>query len=272
MGGKVWPCHTRWSQQRHPALPFLTDPWFYVLAIPAVLITGISKGGFAGGAGNLLVPLMALTIPAPMAAGIALPLLCAMDVSGLKAWWGRWDKREMRVLVPGALIGILLGAFAFQMFSDRAIKGLVGVVTLAFLARTLWLRRHAEAPPPAPHDPVKGSICAAASGFTSTLAHAGSPPLAIYLYPRRLDRQVMAATSVVFFGIVNYVKLIPYFFLGNLSVANLSTSLLLLPFAPVGVYLGIWLQKRVPDALFYKLLYALLLLTGLKLSWDGLVG
>ena len=116
---------------------------------------------------------------------------------------------------------------------------------------------------------MKGAICAAASGFTSTIAHAGSPPLAIYLYPRRLERQVMAATSVVFFGIVNYAKLIPYFLLGNLSVANLSTALVLLPLAPAGVYLGIWLQKHVSDALFYRLLYALLLATGLKLTWDG---
>ena len=78
----------------------ITDPWFYALAIPAVLLTGISKGGFASGAGNLLVPLMALTVPAPVAAGIALPLLCAMDISGVKAWWGKWDQREMRVLIP----------------------------------------------------------------------------------------------------------------------------------------------------------------------------
>lgn len=269
MGGSGWAWHTRTPLQRHPALPFLTDPWFYALAIPAVLITGISKGGFAGGAGNLLVPLMALSVPAPMAAGIALPLLCAMDVSGLKAWWGKWDKREMRVLIPGALAGILVGGLAFSLFSDRAIKAMVGLTTLAFLARTLWLARHRTAPAAAPHNPVKGAICAAASGFTSTIAHAGSPPLAIYMYPRRLDRQVMAATTVVFFGVVNYVKLIPYALLGNLSAANLSTSLLLLPLAPVGVYLGIWLQKHVPDALFYKLLYALLLLTGVKLTWDG---
>lgn len=253
-------------------MPFIADPWFYLLAIPAVLITGVSKGGFAGGAGNMMMPLMALAVPAPVAAGIALPLLCAMDVSGLRAWWGKWDRREMRVLIPGALVGILLGGLAFSLFSDRAIKAMVGVVTLAFLARTLWLARHRQPPPAAPHDPVKAGLCAAASGFTSTIAHAGAPPLAIYMYPRRLERQVMAATSVVFFGVVNYVKLIPYYLLGNLSAANLSTALVLLPLAPAGVYLGIWLQKRVSDALFYRLLYALLLVTGVKLTWDGIVG
>ena len=253
-------------------MPLITDPWFYILAIPAVLITGISKGGFASGAGNLLVPLMALTVPAPVAAGIALPLLCAMDVSGLRAWWGKWDAREMRILIPGALLGILAGSLVFSMMSNRAIMAMVGITTLLFLARTLWLARHRQVPEPAPHDPLKGMICAAGSGFTSTIAHAGSPPLAIYLYPRRLDRQVMAATTVVFFGIVNYVKLVPYFFLGNLSVGNLTTSLMLLPLAPVGVYLGIWMQKHVSDAQFYRVLYVLLAVTGVKLTWDGVIG
>lgn len=250
----------------------VTEPWFYVLAIPAVLVTGISKGGFASGAGNLLVPLMALTVPAPVAAGIALPLLCAMDVSGVRAWWGKWDKREMRVLVPGALVGILAASLAFSLFSDRAIKAMVGLTTLLFLARTLWLARHRTTPPPTPHDPIKGAICAAGSGFTSTIAHAGSPPLAVYLYPRRLERQVMAATTVVFFGIVNYAKLIPYALLGNLSPGNLATSLMLLPLAPAGVYLGIWMQKFVPDAMFYRVLYVLLAVTGAKLTWDGVFG
>ncbi len=253
-------------------MAFVTDPWFYALAVPAVLITGISKGGFASGAGNLLVPLMALSVPAPVAAGIALPLLCAMDVSGLKAWWGKWDAREMRILIPGALAGILAGSLVFSLMSNRAIMAMVGITTLLFLARTLWLSRHRETPPPSPHDPIKGGVCAAASGFTSTIAHAGSPPLAIYLYPRRLDRQVMAATTVVFFGIVNYVKLVPYFFLGNLSAGNLATSAMLLPLAPVGVYLGIWMQKHVSDAQFYRLLYGLLLVTGVKLTWDGVFG
>jgi uncharacterized membrane protein YfcA len=250
----------------------ITDPLFYALAIPAVLLTGASKGGFASGAGNLLVPMMALSVPAPVAAGISLPLLCAMDVSGLRAWWGKWDSREMRALLPGALLGILAGSLVFGLMSDRAIRALVGITALLFLAQRLWLARHRKALPASPHDPVKAAICAAASGFTSTIAHAGSPPLAIYLYPRRLDRQVMAATTVVFFGVVNYVKLVPYFFLGNLSLGNLATSLVLLPLAPLGVHLGIWAQKHVSDAAFYRLLYGLLAATGVKLTWDGIFG
>jgi hypothetical protein len=253
-------------------LPFIADPWFYLLAIPAVLLTGISKGGFASGAGNMLMPMMSLAVPAPVAAGIALPLLCAMDVSGVKAFWRKWDGREMRALLPWSVVGVALGGLAFGLLSDRAITAMVGIVTLLFLARTLWLARRGTGPAAAPHDRLKAAVCGAASGFTSTIAHAGAPPLAVYLYPRRLDRQTMAATTVVFFGVVNYAKLVPYALLGNLSVGNLATSLVLLPLAPAGVYLGIWMQRHVSDALFYRVLYALLLVTGVKLTWDGIIG
>jgi len=87
----------------------ITDPWFYALAVPAFLLTGISKGGFASGAENTGVPLMSLVIPAPQAAGIALPVLCAMDLFALRAWRGRWDAAMLRCLLPGAALGIALG-------------------------------------------------------------------------------------------------------------------------------------------------------------------
>jgi uncharacterized membrane protein YfcA len=110
------------------------------------------------------------------------------------------------------------------------------------------------------------------SGFTSTVAHAGGPPLAVYLYPLRMDRATLAATTVVFFSVMNYVKLIPYALLGQLSAQNLLTSLLLLPLAPLGVRLGIWLQARMSDRVFYRIVYVMLAVTGSKLVWDGLAG
>ena len=248
----------------------ITDLRFYALAVPALLITGISKGGFASGGGNLAVPAMALILPAPQAAAISLPVLCAMDLAGLRAWWGRWSRREMGAIIPGGLLGILLGAFVFGALSDRVVKLMVGVIALAFLARSLWVARHGKPAAPAKPSRWRGGFWSTLSGFTSTIAHAGGPPLAVYLYPLRLERTQLAATTVVFFGVMNYVKLLPYTVLGQFGLGNLLTSLVLLPLAPIGVRLGVWLQGRISDRMFYRLIYVLLAATGFKLVADGL--
>ncbi len=254
-------------------MPIIADPWFWVLAVPAVLLTGISKGGFASGAGNSMMPLMSLVIPAPQAAGIALPLLCAMDIASLRAWWGRWSLAELRTTLPGGLLGVLIGAVFFGIMPDAAVKLMVGLIALVFLARSLWQARPGRvAPPPAISSRARGGFWGFMSGLTSTIAHAGGPPLAVYLYPLKLERAMLAATTVVFFAAVNYSKLLPYFLLGQLSLANVLTSLVLLPLVPVGVRLGIWLQTRMSDKLFYRLIYVMLAVTGTKLVWDGVRG
>jgi uncharacterized membrane protein YfcA len=249
----------------------ISDPLFWLLAIPAFLLTGISKGGFASGASNVAVPLMSLVIPAPQAAGIALPVLCAIDVSGLRAWWGKWSTRELWHILPGGLLGVALGTAVFGLMSDRAVKLMVGSIALVFLARSLWqMRPGRAAPPPATPSRARGGFWAMLSGLTSTIAHAGGPPLAVYMYPLRLDRMQLAATTAVFFAVVNYVKLVPYWFLGQLSATNLLTSLLLLPLAPIGVRMGVWLATRISDRWFYRVIYVMLGVTGTKLVWDGL--
>jgi uncharacterized protein len=252
-------------------MPIITDPFFWALAIPAILLSGITKGGFASGTGNVAVPFMSLVIPAPQAAGIALPVLCAMDLAGLRAWWGKWNRRELLAILPGGLLGIAAGTLLFGVMSDQAVKLMVGTIALVFLARSLWQARPGRvAPAPAPSSRVRGGFWGALSGLTSTIAHAGGPPLAVYLYPLRLDRATLAATTVVFFAVMNYVKLVPFFFLGQLSATNLLTSLLLLPLAPIGVRVGIWLAARINDVWFYRVIYVMLAVTGTKLVWDGL--
>jgi hypothetical protein len=248
-------------------LPLIADPFFYAVAVPAVLVTGVAKGGFGAGLGILAVPMMALAVLPLQAAAIMLPILCVMDIFGLHAWRGRWDRGAMRVLLPGALVGIGLGTLSAGALRPEHIRLIVGVVAVVF-ALNYWLGGGgmAAARPP---NAAKGLLWSTVSGFTSFVAHAGGPPLSVYLLPLRLEKSLFVGTSTVFFAAVNYIKLVPYAALGQFSAENLGTALALVPLAPVGIRLGVWLNRRLPPATFYRWSYVLVFAVGLKLVWDG---
>lgn len=246
----------------------ITSPSFYAVAVPAVVLLGISKSGFGTGFGALAVPMLALSVPVPQAAAILLPVLAVIDLLGLRALAHERDKAlTRRLLVPG-LAGLLLGALTFQFLQARWVAGLVGAVTLLFLALRLLRPPRADAPPPGPR---WGALLSATSGFTSFVAHAGGPPVSFYVMPMKLAPRVFAGTMAVYFTVINAAKWLPYAALGLLDLRNLGTSLALLPAAPVGVWLGLRLGRRISPAWFYRVLNLGLLLTGVKLLWDALV-
>jgi uncharacterized membrane protein YfcA len=113
-------------------------------------------------------------------------------------------------------------------------------------------------------------VLAATSGFTSFVAHAGGPPLNAYLLPLRLEPLAYAGTAAVFFAAINLAKWLPYAWLGLIDRTNLATSLVLLPIAPLGVWLGVYLARRIASTWFYRVAYTGMFLTGVKLLWDGL--
>ncbi|MFK8016347.1 MAG: sulfite exporter TauE/SafE family protein [Gammaproteobacteria bacterium] len=245
----------------------ITDYLFYLAAIPSVLITGVSKGGF-GGVALLAVPLMALVVSPVQAAGIMLPILLVMDIQSLYAYRGAYDKRNLILLLPSAVIGIAIGAFAAQFINDDWIRIIVGTIAIVF-ALNHWFRASAKNTVKNPSG-ASGVFLGAFSGFTSFLAHAGAPPFQLYMVPQRLDRKIYAGTSVVFFAAVNFIKIIPYAMLGMLAPANLTTSLVLLPLAPIGVYLGVLANRRLSNEMFYNTIYASIFLVGLVLFWQVL--
>lgn len=247
----------------------LTDPWFYLCAIPAVLIMGISKGGFGTGFGIVATPLMALTVGPTEAAAIMLPILCVMDIVGLKTYFGQWDVKNMKILLPAAVLGIIIGHFTVDILSERWILLLLAGLSFGFLAFRALAYKIAQLDPKPPRL-VPGVIWGALSGLTSFVAHAGGPPITIFLMPQRLDKRVYVATNVIFFAVVNYIKLIPYFLEGRFPVQTLATSAVLMPLAPVGVILGMRLVNWLSDRWFYGLCYILLGCTAVKLAWDGI--
>jgi uncharacterized membrane protein YfcA len=245
----------------------ITDPWFYAVAIPAVLLMGVSKSGFGAGFGSLATPLMALAIPVPQAAAIMLPLLLVMDAVGVKALFQKRDRELIRLLLPAGLIGTVIGTLSFGVLSAKAVAGVVGALTLLFLAQRLLFPPRADAPPP---PRWLGFLLGIASGFTSFVSHAGAPPVSAYVLPLRLAPITFTATMATFFAVINLSKWIPYAWLGLIDWRNITTSLVLVPLAPVGVWLGVRLVPYVPQVVFYRLVYLGMLLTGIKLLWDGL--
>lgn len=254
-------------------LPLLHDPVFYAVAVPAVLLMGLSKSGFAAGLGSLATPLVALTVPAPQAAAIMLPLLLAMDATGLQQLWRERDRRLVRQLVPWGLLGVALGTALFGLWPPATVAGVVGVLTLLFLAHQLWRHRGGtRAGPPARESAAWAAMAATTAGFTSFVAHAGGPPLQAYVLPLRRPPVQASATMAVFFAAINLSKVPPYAALGLWDLTNLATSAVLLPLAPLGVWGGVWLVRRISNRWFYRLAYVGMAMTGLKLLWDGVRG
>lgn len=249
----------------------IADPAFYAFAVPAVAIMAIGKGGFGGALAMVAMPLMALSGPSAIEAGaIMFPILLLMDAISLWFWRGSWSRRNVVLLLPGALLGTALGYFTAAWMSDPAIRLMLGLMSLVFCAQTLAMRGR-DLPPQGPSF-GRATFWSAITGFSSFISHVGGPPLSMYLLPQRLPKEVFAGTMVVYFAIVNLMKIAPLAALGLFTERNLWTSAVLAPIAIVATGLGVWLVRRMSTEWFYRVMYVLLFVVALKLTWDGFVG
>lgn len=244
----------------------LSDPWFYLTSVPAVLLYGISKGGFGGAIAVISVPIMALAMPPTQAAAILLPILVVMDVLVIRTYWGVFDRRALALLLPGALVGVAIGYWSAEAMNEHYMRILIGLMSLVFGVQSLLGLKALAGPE---HHALSGSLFGALAGFTSFSIHAGGPPFTLYLMPKKLTPLLFAGTAGLFFAVVNFVKLVPYYALGQFSADNLLYSLVLVPLAPLGVALGHYLVRRSTPSLYYSVISAALVLVGAKLLWDG---
>ncbi|WP_137817697.1 sulfite exporter TauE/SafE family protein [Pseudomonas sp. 2FG] len=232
-------------------------------AMPAALLIGISKGGFGGALGGLAVPLLALVMPPTHAAAVVLPVLCMADFTGLQRYYRKWDVANLKIMLPGAIVGILVGSLTFGMLSEHLIGMIIGVIAIVFFLLGLITGQNntgSEEP-----KRLKGALLSGASGFTSFVAHAGGPPVMMYLLPQQMEKVRFIATCNVFFLLINAMKLIPYTLLGQFTQESLLTSMALGPVVVLGVWLGGWLQGKVNQTWFYRIARLGLLLTGTQL-------
>lgn len=244
----------------------ITDPIFYLAAIPAVTFLGVSKGGFSG-VSLLATPLLALVLPPLQAAAILLPILILQDIISVFVYRHDWDARNLKVMLPGATLGVGAAWALAAHVSDAHVRLAVGVIAFAFVMN-YWLK--GGAPQPGHAKVPFGLFWGGVSGFTSMLCQAGGPPFQVYVMPQRLAKLTFVGTMTMYFAIINLIKVVPYFALGQFSTAGLATSIALVPLAVATNFLGIWLVRVTPTELFYKLSYVLVFVISLALIHKAL--
>ncbi|SMR70820.1 hypothetical protein SAMN04488030_0433 [Aliiroseovarius halocynthiae] len=251
-------------------MPEVLDLTFFAFAIPAVIFAGISKGGFGSGAAFAATPLLALILEPGAAIGLMLPLLMLMDVTALKPYWRKWDSPSAWALILGALPGVAIGGALYSIADPDLFRLLIGLIAVGFvlfqLARSNGMIPQAARPMPGPMGAFWGMI----AGFTSFISHAGGPPAAVYLLSRQLDKTTFQATTVIVFWAINLMKFLPYFVLGIFTWQTAKADLMLIPFAVIGVWIGVHLHHKMSERLFFGLTYIFLIVTGAKLIWEGL--
>jgi len=229
-----------------------------LIAFAGVFLICFMKGAFGGGFSIVGIPLLSFVMDPVTAGGLLAPLFIAMDLYALRYWKpSTWSKPDLALLLPGLVIGIAFGYLLFRVLDHRAVAIVMAMTTLMFVG--LWLVGGSEVKI-APRSSPKAVAAGLASGVSTMVAHSGGPPLAMYLLPLGLSKEVYAGTTSLFFTVGNATKAAPWL----MAVCLLAI--------PAGVWLGWRLHGKLDQQQIYRACYGLLVVTALKLLWDGVSG
>ena len=239
---------------------------FFLTVVPAILLYGIAKSGLGGSMSLISIPLMTLVMPLNQALGIILPILIFSDFIATYKYRKEFDLDTLKLIVPFAALGIIVGSLTFSYFSENLLKFIIGLMGFLFTGHYFLFKKDKETK--SNKNFFKGGICSMIAGFSSFCVHAGGTPTSIYLLPLRMKKEIYVGTRIIFFTFVNLIKLPLYI---NLSMTNFETfkqSLILFPVALLGILTGYRLLKIIEEKLFYNILYTLILVTSTKLLYD----
>jgi uncharacterized protein len=237
---------------------------FYGMAAVVITLIGLSKGGLGGALGTLATPLMALVMPADQVIGLILPLLMITDVFAVATHWRAWDRRLVLLLIPGSVVGVTIGTFLIASVSSEVLRQGLGIIVLLFVTYKVFERRILRSLTYRARN-WHGVLTGTVAGFTSALAHTGGPPITIYLLMQDITPRMFIATSALYFGILNWIKLPYYFYAGLLHPQQLLQIAWLLPLIPLTVWVGKWVVVRIDKVLFERIIVVMLGVSGVLL-------
>ena len=242
------------------------DLLFFLTVVPAIILFGVAKSGLGGSVSLISIPLMTFVMPLNQALAILLPILIFSDFISAFKFRKEFDLNTLKLMVPFAAIGAIIGASTFSFFSESYLKFILGVMGFVFAFHYFFLKKDANKPVAANY--FKGAICSSVAGFTSFCAHSGGTPTSIYLLPLRLKKEIYVGTRIIFFTCINLVKLPFYLYLSMVNTSSFTQSLILLPLSVFGIFVGYKLLKIIEESLFYNAIYILILVASTKLIID----
>lgn len=241
-----------------------------LVTFAGVFLICFMKGAFGGGFAIVGIPLLSLVMDPVKAGGLLAPLFIAMDLFSLRYWKpSTWSKPDLKLLVPGLVAGIGIGYALFRFLDHRAIAIVMAAITLTFVA--LWFKSGGQVKV-RPRSSPKAVAAGLSSCITTMVAHSGGPPLAMYLLPLGLSKQLYAGTTSMFFTVGNILKAVPWLLLARPTGQVWILMGICLLAIPSGVWLGWRLHEKLDQRQMYRASYSLLILTALKLLWDGVSG
>ena len=246
------------------------DSWiFWIIAVFAAITVGLGKGGLPVIA-SLAVPSLSLFMSPVTAAGLLLPVYIVSDIFALFFYRKDFDIRVLKISILGMTIGVLIGWATANIVIEWVVTLIIGFMGVIFAVNQLS-KNSKKKTNLIKVNQKKGIFWCSVAGFTSFISHNGGPPWQIFVLPLGLSKVVYVGTSVIAFSYVNAIKVIPYFFLGQLIFQSIKIALFLLIPASLAVYIGYLAIKIIPERIFYLLVSWALLIISFKLIWDGLI-
>ena len=246
---------------------------YFAALLIAAFIVGIAKGGFGGGIGMLSVPVMLLVLPPKTVIPLLVPVLITCDIFTMRSFPNTWDKQGFLLIAPGMVVGLFAGLLLLGRMRPADIKLAIGILTLTFCVIT-WLGL-GNKPLFARASLVKGSVVGLACGIATMLAHSAGAIVNMFLLSRRLDKETFIGTTARFYFVFNVSK-VPIFGLNpnpagpHFDWQTFLWSSWVLPFCPLAVWIGVWMQRRFSQEAFRGIIYVTLVAIAGKLIWDSL--
>lgn len=244
--------------------------WQWVLAACGALAIGVAKTGI-GGLGMLAVVIFANLMPAKQSAGFVLPMLVMADVVAVLSYRRHAQWSLLWKLFPWTALGVFLGYLAMGRINNHQAGLLIGIIVLGLVVLHLLRRARKKSEEPE-HAMWFAPTIGVLAGFTTLVANAAGPLMAIYLLAMRLPKMEYMGTGAWYFLLMNLFK-VPFMMnLGLVDASSFHANLLLLPAVLAGTFIGRIVLKKIDQKLFETLALALALLAGLNLlyrSWGG---